>query len=94
MAEKQLQNKIKLYAKQKNMLCFKVAAQAQRGLPDLCIVSEGVVGFVEVKHPDGTGRLSALQEYTINQLKQRGIPVEIAHDFETAKAFIDALRLG
>jgi hypothetical protein len=91
MAEKNLQSKIKLYAESKDMLVFKVSAESQRGLPDLLIIANGRTALMEIKNPNGKGRLSALQQRTIEKISKRGIPVGVFDDFDIAKAFIDDL---
>lgn len=43
------------------------------GYPDLLIIRDGIVKFIELKRADGLGKLSALQETRIEQLAKHKI---------------------
>ena len=43
------------------------------GYPDLLIIRNGIVKFIELKRADGLGKLSALQETRIAELQLHGI---------------------
>ena len=45
------------------------------GLPDLICMKPNEVKFIEVKGPKG--RLSEIQKYRIEELKEAGFPVEV-----------------
>jgi len=54
-------------------LCIKLEVKGDRGWPDrLCILPGGLTVFVEVKRPDGKGRVARLQELKLMELAKRG----------------------
>ncbi len=74
------------------MLVYKFASPAHRGVPDLVIISPGgKTIFVEVKNPNGTGRLSPLQTKTIQQMRSIGATVYVINSREAARDVLEAL---
>ena len=56
-------------------LVYKFSSPAKRGVPDLIIVPpNGKVIFVEMKHPNGRGKLSKLQVIEILKRKLARLP--------------------
>jgi len=80
--EKSLQQFAKKLAKTYSILCYKINSENHRGMPDLLLVDQGLVYFIELKSPSGKGRLSPLQELTIQQLVRAGAVVFIISDYE------------
>ena len=70
--EKQLQDYIIKECKKRNILCHKLESRTSRGWPDLILIYNSVAIFAEVKSPVGTGKLSALQVRTLNDIKSHG----------------------
>ena len=63
-----------IYNKAKALGCMVVKIDAShRGWPDRLILHNGKCMFIEVKNPNGRGRLSKLQRYTIERIKSIGI---------------------
>lgn len=56
---------------------YKTECVGKRGFPDCTLIDNGQVIFVELKSPAGTGRLSKLQERTIQQMRAAGARVEV-----------------
>jgi Holliday junction resolvase len=84
--EKTLQASIvKLFA-QHEILVLKFTSPAHRGVPDLVCMANGVTIWIEVKHPNGKGRLSALQEIMIEQMRAKGAHVYVVDSIEQARA--------
>lgn len=73
------------------VLCYKFSSPSRRGVPDLLLLCEGRVLFIEVKNPNGKGRLSPLQEIEIDRLSRNGFAVEVIdskeYATETVRAF-------
>lgn len=73
--EKGLQKKLGEACKRYGVLCYKFASPSKRGVPDLILINEGRVVFVELKSPTGNGRLSELQKLEIKTLREHGATV-------------------
>jgi hypothetical protein len=87
--ESTLQAYIVKYAKEHNTLCYKFASPSRRGVPDLIMIPfKGAAYFIEVKHPNGKGVLSALQEHHIQLLKNQGAEVYVIDSKEEARNVI------
>jgi Holliday junction resolvase-like predicted endonuclease len=68
---------INRYEKEEGYLVLKLIQVQKAGYPDLLLLKpNGEIRFVEVKAKKG--RLSKIQEYRINELKDQGFTVEIA----------------
>lgn len=66
------------------VLMFKFSSPSRRGVPDaLAIMPSGETIYIEFKSPKGTGRLSALQEHTIDLFRARGTSVYIVDSKQT-----------
>lgn len=87
--EKDLQLFISKRAHGVGMLCYKLSSPSTRGVPDLMLVTAaGKVFFIEVKHPNGKGRLSVLQDHIINEFKERGVTVYVVDNRDHANEVI------
>ena len=86
MTEKSFQDWCIKWARIHGVLVYKVEAIGKRGFPDLVMVAGGRVTFVELKNPNGAGRVSPLQKRTIQELRENGASVYICasrEEFET-----------
>lgn len=92
--EKALQNYLFRQARAAGVYCRKMAAVGRRGFPDVLLAFGGVVIFVELKTPAGTGHLSAGQVYEIRTLKACGLRVLIIKTKEDVDAVIEELING
>lgn len=81
MSEKLLQQKLQKFCKQNTLLVYKFASPSHRGVPDLLVFGRGRVALIEVKNPNGNGRLSALQERTIAHIQAQDIPVYVIDNY-------------
>lgn len=90
MSEAYLSRQIYNYAKSKGCMVAKIDA-SHRGWPDRIIIKNGKCIFIEVKNPNGKGRVSKLQEYIIGQLSEHGVDVYIVNSIKMAKVVIDSL---
>ena len=76
MTEQQLQTKKIKELEAQGYYVIKLTRTNKNGIPDLIAIPPGSdVLFVEVKAPNG--KLSALQEYRIKELKSYGIKAEV-----------------
>lgn len=91
MTESILQQEIIKQAKKRGILALKVEAVGRRGLPDLLLIYNGKTVHVEVKHPNGRGRLSALQVHMIALLKDHGAQVHVVDSLEDAVVLLESM---
>ncbi len=92
--EKNLQDYIKKQCKTHDILCYKFASPAQRGVPDLLLITRvGVVWFVEVKSPVGTGRLTELQLRHLTRLAAHRVGTAVIDSTAKADELISDLHL-
>lgn len=68
-------------------MCIKLQCTGINGIPDRIVLIHGRCVFVELKAPGG--RLSAVQEVRIKQLRDMGFSVYILYNFEQVDNFID-----
>ena len=74
--EAQLQEYAVKTLKGTGCLVYKFSSQAKRGVPDLAVINtNGRVLFIELKHPNGQGRLSKLQELEIEKMRKNNVDV-------------------
>lgn len=71
-------------------LCYKFVSPNKRGVPDdIILLGGGLVIFAEFKNPNGTGRLSKLQEINIEKLRRFNYIVYVVDSVESAERLID-----
>lgn len=71
MLESKIQAKIIKRFTDDGYLVIKLIKTSLNGIPDLMVLKDGKVLFVEVKRPV-LGKLSKVQEYRIRELKEYG----------------------
>lgn len=90
--EKDLQQYIRTKCNDASILCYKFASPANRGMPDLILITmSGVVWFVEVKTPAGTGRLTELQRRCLQKLEAHGVGTSVIDSVVKADELIRLL---
>jgi hypothetical protein len=83
--EKKLQDFIVREAKKVGMMVYKFASPGHRGVPDLILIpKDGAVFFIEVKNPNGKGRLSGLQSRTLANINNQGTKAYVVDSKEGA----------
>ena len=89
MTEAALSKKCTTYCRLNNVLVWKMNSESQRGFPDLLLLFPGGhIAFVELKHPSGGGRLSALQISTIKKMTNHGADVHVIDNYEAFKTMV------
>lgn len=80
--EKDIERRLGSLVKQHGGKYIKFYSSAETGIPDRVVVLPGgVVIFVELKRPKG-GKLSAMQKYQIEQLRDLDCWVEVVKNYE------------
>ena len=88
--EKALQRWTIEEAERRGILCQKLESRSSRGWPDLLLMKDGVVVFLELKSPKGTGKLSPLQYLTAMRIEGAGGIVRVA---ENKTEVVEALEI-
>jgi hypothetical protein len=78
MLESKIQKNIMNKVKEAGGLAYKLHTTTVSGLPDLAILIDGLVFFVEVKQPDGV--VSKRQKYVHEKFRSVGHEVYILYD--------------
>lgn len=89
MTEAQLQRKVTDYARKRGVFARKLVAVNYNGFPDVFMAYQGEAWFLELKTPKKTGRLSALQEITIEDMRDQGLHVYVSSDYDHAITIIN-----
>jgi len=84
--EANLQTRISTCCKKLAILCFKLDAAGQRGFPDLLLLKDSKIVFIELKNPNGHGRLSAPQTRMIEKFKKEKVNIYVVENFEQFEA--------
>ena len=86
MLESKLQSKMIKLAEASGWYVIKLIKTNKNGIPDLFMIRDGRVVFVEVKREGGKPR--PLQEYRIDELKKVGMEAHVCDNIETFKNII------
>jgi hypothetical protein len=90
--EKTLQAFLLRKSRAAGMLAYKTASVGSRGFPDCVLVAQGGrVVFVEVKHPNGKGRLSRHQEIVLSNLTTFGAETHVIDSYDGATDLIRSI---
>ncbi len=82
MLESKFQTKVKAHIKKilPYALVFKLSDRYISGMPDLMVLSDGKVAFMELKAPGG--KASKIQEVIIGRMKQQHIAASVCYNIE------------
>ena len=71
--EKEIERKLRAMIERHGGLCLKWVCPGWLGVPDrICLLPGGCVIFVELKRPDGKGKLGAMQRWWARRLGDLG----------------------
>ena len=94
-SEAELEKAVVNHVKAAGGLALKLILLNLRGFPDRTLIFPGGrIGFLELKHPSGCGRVSRNQGRWCRTLESFGFRVMITHDFEEAKQFTEEIKNG
>tara|TARA_R110000744_G_scaffold184672_1_gene304068 strand:- start:329 stop:646 length:318 start_codon:yes stop_codon:yes gene_type:complete len=77
VSEKHLQDYLFVQAKKHGIYARKMQAVGHTGFPDVLLAFDGYALFIELKNPNGKGRLSQKQEAEIKRLMEAGLDVYV-----------------
>lgn len=89
MRESELEQKLVRYAREKGILTFKFSSPSHRGVPDRVFMANGKVVFLELKRPGNVP--TALQEHTMQKIRDAGVTATWCADERVGRAILDAL---
>lgn len=88
--EKEIEQKLRKMIEHHGGLCLKWVCPGWLGVPDrICLLPGGRVVFVELKRPDGKGKVGAMQKWWARRLNSLGF----LHLFICCEEDIRALEL-
>jgi len=83
-SEKDLQNYLQHECFIHDLLFYKFASPARRGVPDVMIVNPkkdvDKIIFIELKSPTGRGVLHPLQDFELKKLRAAGVPAYVLYN--------------
>ena len=91
MTEKHLQNYLFKLAEVHGIYCRKMAVAARRGFPDVMMINNSKVVFVELKSPTGRYKLSKLQIREIGRLDRAGVEAYVTNSKEGVDGIVAKL---
>lgn len=87
--EKEIEQKLKKMVERHRGFCLKWVCPGWLGVPDrICLLPGGIVVFVELKRPNGKGKLGAMQKWWARKLHDLGF----LHLFISCEEDIKALE--
>ena len=92
-SESELQSDMIEYLKSKGIYHINInpGKFMRAGIPDLICCIQGLFVAIEVKRPDGKGKLDKLQEINIEQIKESGGIAVVMDNYIEFTKFIDRL---
>lgn len=91
MDEKVIERHLVEGVKRLGGMCLKFVSPGRAGVPDrVIILPHGRVVFAELKTE--VGKLSKIQEFTINEMTKRGADVRVLYGLSDVKAFIEEVK--
>ena len=87
LLEKQIEEKVCTYAKEKGFLVYKFTSPARAAVPDRMFVRDGRVFFVEFKR--GGQKPTPPQEREHKRLRDAGVEVWVVDNVEFGKLVVD-----
>jgi len=85
MKEQRIQKQILDYLNMNGCFCFKTIACNRSGIPDIIALYEGKFIAIEVK--TDKGKISKLQEYNLDIIKDKGGYATVVYSVQEAKEF-------
>jgi len=94
MSEATLQRQFRHKCRDAGVFWRKMKFEGQHGCPDVMIAYKGQIVFVELKSDTGLGRLSGIQEYQIEKMRNADIVVRVIATTEGVDDVIREIKTG
>lgn len=89
MLEKEIEQKMKLFAEKKQGMLLKLFIPGENGIPDrLLLMPDSRFAFIELKQKGK--KPSKLQNYYHKQLREKGFDVHVVDDVHLAEKVVDS----
>ena len=93
MKESAIEARLAREVKRLGGLCYKFTSPGNPGVPDrIVILPNGRTVYIELKTE--IGRLAKVQQWQIEQLRQRGADVRVLKGIDQVNAFLEEVRAG
>lgn len=93
MREAEIEARLVRGVKEAGGLCYKFVSPGNPGVPDrLILLPGGRILFVELKTPGG--KLSNIQSWRIQEMRERDADVRVWKGLEPVRAFLKEIRDG
>ena len=93
MREAEIEARLVRGVKEAGGLCYKFVSPGNPGVPDrLILLPGGRILFVELKTPGG--KLSNIQSWRIQEMRERDADVRVWKGLEPVRAFLKEIRGG
>lgn len=93
MRESEIEARLVRGVKEAGGLCYKFVSPGNPGVPDrLILLPGGRILFVELKTPGG--KLSNIQSWRIQEMRERDADVRVWKGLEPVRAFLKEIRDG
>ena len=91
MRERDIEAKLRQAIEKDGGLFFKFVSPGNDGVPDrIAILPDGQIWFIELKAE--SGRLSPIQVWQIDRLRQLGVNVAVIRGMDEARSFIEEMQ--
>ena len=88
MKESKIESRLVQMVRERGGLCYKFVSPGNPGVPDRIVITPGGrTVYVELKTE--IGRLAAIQQWQLEEMRQRGADVRVPKGLEQVKAFVE-----
>lgn len=88
-SEASIQKSCMAYAKKHGFWVYKVNDRFRSGIPDLMLIKNGQVFFVELKKENGV--VSKIQDATMKEIEAHGVKCYVCYSVDEFKGVINAI---
>ena len=88
MKESKIESRLVQMVRERGGLCYKFVSPGNPGVPDRIVITPGGrTVYVELKTE--IGRLAAIQQWQLEEMRKRGADVRVLKGLEQVKAFVE-----
>lgn len=88
MKESKIESRLVQMVRERGGLCYKFVSPGNPGVPDRIVITPGGrTVYVELKTE--IGRLAAIQQWQLEEMRKRGADVRVLKGLDQVKAFVE-----